>query len=54
MNYRIVKETVNGETIWALMEYREGVNEPWTCIADDKNRKVLERYQRLLERGQSR
>lgn len=51
MNYKIVKEKAEDTVYWALMEYREGYNEPWTCIADDKDRKRLERYKRKLERA---
>lgn len=56
MDYRIVKQTINKgsqheQTYWALMEYRENVNAPWVCIADDKNRKRLERYKAKLESG---
>ena len=55
MDYKIVKEKVetanDADTYWCLMEYREGVNEPWTCIADDKNRDRLARYKENLERG---
>lgn len=56
MNYKIVKEKVEnsrGEstTYWALMEYQDGVNAPWICVADNKNRVALQRYKDKLDKG---
>lgn len=51
MDYRIIKERVDDQTVWALMEYRENMNEPWTCIAEDTDRARLARYKKKLENG---
>ena len=47
--YRIVKEYVNDEKVWALMEYDDD-GAPWVCIDEDTDRGRLERYKKNLER----
>lgn len=51
MQYRIIKERINDQTIWALMEYDPNSDGPWVCIDDDVRRGRLERYKKNLERG---
>lgn len=51
MDYRIITEYAEDTKYYVLVEYREGKNEPWTVIADDKRRAPLERYKQKLEKG---
>lgn len=47
--YRIVKNTVDGERIWVLLECSE--NDPWIAIDEDTDRTRLERYKAKLDSG---
>lgn len=51
MDYRIIKETIEGQKIWALMEYDQNDSAPWVCIAESTNRDTVQRYKAKLEKG---